>query len=116
MVAGVASRAVETPDGWECEMKSLQEAIEAVTMKGPHGSCGTKDVQDALSDRLAQYDWIPRDMAHMRSVRDMLEEMWQAMLAKRVTPKDAFLSLLANGVMIGIEMAKEDKPKLELVN
>lgn len=97
-------------------MKNLQEAIDAVTAKAPHGSCGTKDVQDALSYRLAQYDWIPREMAHMRSVRDMLEEMWQAMLAKRVAPKDAFLSLLANGVMIGIEMAKEDEPKVELIN
>lgn len=97
-------------------MKSLQQAIDAVTAKAPHGSCGTKDVQDALVDRLKQYEWIPREMAHMRSVRDMLEEMWQAVLAKRVAPRDAFLSLLANGVMIGIEMAKEDKPKLELVN
>lgn len=96
-------------------MKSLQEAIDAVSMKGPKGSTGSKDIQDALSDRLGGYEWIAKEAAHMRSVRDMLEEMWQAMLHRRVAPKDAFFSLLVNGIMIGVELAKDDKPAIELV-
>ncbi len=91
-------------------MKSLREAIDIIAVKAPAGSTGTLDIQAQCEAKTRNYSWIAKEAAHMRSVREMLEGMWEGMAAKRITPKDAFFSLLMNGILIGIEMAKDDKP------
>jgi hypothetical protein len=99
-------------------MKTLQQAVDAVTAKVVKAEGLDPEAQKLLNARLTKYDPIISELQHMRSTRDMLENMWQAMIRRQVQPKDAFFSLLANGVLIGLEMANapiEDKPLVEIV-
>jgi len=96
-------------------MKSLQEAIDAITAKGVRTEGVDAEAQEILAVRLAKYQKLIANMQNMRSVRDMLENMWQAMLKRQVSASDGMFSVLANGVLIGLEMAEaqieDEKPK-----
>lgn len=85
-------------------MKTLQEAIDFVAARGNNREGLDPEVQAVLAVRLAKYDALIGQAQHMRAVREMLENMWQATLRREVSPKDALFSLLANGILIGLEM------------